>query len=223
MKFLAPGVRPANRTRRSFPRRSAPASRSVRLRPYSGWRRTPSRPGLPVRRSIPRMTAATPGPRPPSVRRETRPAGDERWRDASATRWRRPTESAEQRVSRSDSRWQTFAAHVERRRAVDAAEELQVLAHAQVFVQRKLLRHVADDLLDLPTFADDVEARNPACAARRRKDSGEHADRRGFAGPVRSKKTEDLAFAHTKGDVDRPRRSHRIGGSGSRLQPTSLP
>src|SRR5688572_31093774 len=41
-------------------------------------------------------------------------------------------------------------------------KERQVLSHCQVFIERELLGHIADRLLDLMALAADVETRDPS-------------------------------------------------------------
>ena len=49
--------------------------------------------------------------------------------------------------------------------AVDASKETDILCYRQVFVERELLRHVTDMLLDLFMLRADVVAHHGACAA----------------------------------------------------------
>src|SRR6187402_2722661 len=83
-------------------------------------------------------------------------------------------------------------------RSVDAAEELEVLAHREVFIQRELLRHVADGFLDLTSLGQHVEAGDSARAAAGRKNSSQHSDRRGFSSAIRPEESKDLTFTHAK-------------------------
>ena len=85
--------------------------------------------------------------------------------------------------------------------AVRAAEELEVLAHAEVAVERELLRHVADALRGLRPAPCAGSRRRPRGAAGGRQETAEHAKRRGLAGAVGSEQAEDLAAAHVEADV----------------------
>ena len=79
-----------------------------------------------------------------------------------------------------------------RRDLVDAAEEIYVLLHRQVFVEGETLAHVADLLLDILRFADDVETGHPPLSTAGFKDAAEHADGGRFPRPVGAEKSEDL-------------------------------
>ena len=85
--------------------------------------------------------------------------------------------------------------------AVNPAEEVDVLFHGEIVVERELLRHVADVLADLFGILGDVEAGHGAPAGGGRQQPAEHADDGGFAGAVGTQETEDLALVHLEGDV----------------------
>jgi hypothetical protein len=78
--------------------------------------------------------------------------------------------------------------------AVDATEEAQVLAHAEVVVQAEALAHVADPALHGLGVARDVDAQDVGAAARRRQQTAQHPDRRRLARAVGPEEAEDLAF-----------------------------
>src|SRR6185312_5591883 len=84
---------------------------------------------------------------------------------------------------------------------VDAAVELDVLAHGEVVVEREALAHVPDVALDRLRFAEHVVSGDRRFAARRREETGEHADGRRLAGAVRAEEAEHLARTHVEGDV----------------------
>src|SRR5665647_2011167 len=84
--------------------------------------------------------------------------------------------------------------------AVGAAEETDVLDHGQVFVEGELLRHVADSTLDALGLPADIEAADIGRPGGRVEEAAEHADRRGFAGPVGSEKAEDPAAVDLERD-----------------------
>src|SRR5258706_10679463 len=76
---------------------------------------------------------------------------------------------------------------------VDASDEIEILAYAQVLVETEALRHVPDFALDLRRLADDVVTQASAAAGVRRQQSAQHAYRRCLAAAVRTEKTEYLA------------------------------
>src|SRR6266404_4721941 len=90
---------------------------------------------------------------------------------------------------------------VDRKRAVgdgiDACDEIEVLAYAQIFVEAKALRHVADLALDFRRFADDVVTETGAVSGVRCQQSAQHAYGGRFAAAVRTEKAEDLAALDT--------------------------
>ena len=79
------------------------------------------------------------------------------------------------------------------RDAVDAADELEILAHRQVLIQAEALRHVADLALDLVGLGADVVAEAGAGAFIRRQQAAQHADRGRLAGAVRAEEAVDRA------------------------------
>ena len=76
---------------------------------------------------------------------------------------------------------------------VGAAEKADVLGDGEVLVERELLGHVADDLLDPLGLAADVEPADRGGAGGRVEKAAEHPDGRGFAGPVGPQEAEDGA------------------------------
>jgi len=71
-------------------------------------------------------------------------------------------------------------------KAVDAAEESEVLPDRQVVVEGKALRHVADAPLEPLRLARDVDPENVPDARGWTKETAEHPDGRRLAGPVRA-------------------------------------
>ena len=79
------------------------------------------------------------------------------------------------------------------RHAVDAGDEVEVLADRQVFPEREALRHVADAALDLAALLADVVAEAGAGAGVRRQQPAHDADRGRLAAAVGAEEAEDLA------------------------------
>ena len=74
-----------------------------------------------------------------------------------------------------------------------ARDEVQVLEHRQLGIRRRVLRKVADRAPAEPRLAHGIVSRNAHGPGGRRKDSGQHAERRGLPGAVGSEKAHDLA------------------------------
>jgi hypothetical protein len=87
------------------------------------------------------------------------------------------------------------------RQAVQPADEQQVLARAEVRVQRRAVRDVTEVPLRLQRRAGHVVAGYPHHAAGRRREPDQRAHRRRLARAVRPQEAEDLAAAH--GEVER--------------------
>ena len=85
--------------------------------------------------------------------------------------------------------------------AVDACKEAYVFGHRQVFVERELLRHVADVLLDLFVLRADVETGHGAGAACGLVQSCQHVHGCGLAGPICPQESEDFSTADAERDV----------------------
>ena len=73
--------------------------------------------------------------------------------------------------------------------------EDEIFVHRQLVVERKFLRHVADDVFDRFGIARDVVTIDARAAVARLQNSAEHSNDGGFAGTVRSEKSEDRSFA----------------------------
>src|SRR5262249_19609304 len=84
---------------------------------------------------------------------------------------------------------------------VDAGDELEVLAHREVVVEREALRHVADPRLDLLGFAADVEAEAGAAPGVGREQAAQHADGRGLSRAVRPEEAVDQPALDPHGEV----------------------
>src|SRR5205085_6282793 len=80
--------------------------------------------------------------------------------------------------------------------AIKARDEFQVLAHREILIQRKALRHVTDLALDPVGVAADVVAEAGALTAIGRQQAAQHADRRGLAASVRAEAAVDAAALH---------------------------
>jgi hypothetical protein len=87
------------------------------------------------------------------------------------------------------------------RDALEFAYELDVLDDFHFGVKRRGFRQVTDAAFDFHGLFLDVETGDLGTAARRGEEAGENAHRSGFAGSVRAKKTNDLAFLDLEGDV----------------------
>ena len=87
------------------------------------------------------------------------------------------------------------------RDAVDAAEEVDVLFHGQVVVERKFLRHVADVLLDGFRLRGDVQPADRRAARSGLQQAAQHANGGGFARAVRAQESEDFAAADVEIDM----------------------
>ena len=77
--------------------------------------------------------------------------------------------------------------------AVEAGDEVEVLLDGQVLVERELLGHVADPVLDGPALGAEVVAEHLALALVEGEQAAHHADRRGLARAVRAEEADDLA------------------------------
>ena len=85
--------------------------------------------------------------------------------------------------------------------AVEAGDEIEVLLDGEVLVERELLSHVADLVLDAPAFGREVEAEHLALARIEAQEAAHQADRRGLAGAVGAEETDDLAAFDADRDV----------------------
>src|SRR5947199_230073 len=85
--------------------------------------------------------------------------------------------------------------------AINRAEELEVLHHGEVAIEREGLRDVADVRAHLLAVALDVEAVDGGVAAGRDEKAAEDADERRLAGAVRTEEAEDLAARDLQRDA----------------------
>ena len=84
---------------------------------------------------------------------------------------------------------------------VDLSEKDQVLAYRQILVERKALRHVANLAFDRLGVSPHIDAQYGGIAFTRREQPTQHADRRGFAGAVRTQEAVDAAAGDLQIDV----------------------
>src|SRR5262245_20602224 len=103
--------------------------------------------------------------------------------------------------------------------AIEARDELQVLAHREILIEAEALRHVADVTLDLARLRADVVAEAGPLALVGREQAGEHADGRRLAGAVRTQEAIDRAaldlhrqVAHDLAPVERLGQTVHIDG-----------
>src|SRR5579871_5628880 len=87
------------------------------------------------------------------------------------------------------------------RQVIHTRVELQVLAHGQVLIERELLTHIANVLLDLLAFGGNVVTKYSPFARRRTQNPTEHANRRAFSGAVRAEEREDLSLLDPERNV----------------------
>ncbi len=85
--------------------------------------------------------------------------------------------------------------------AVDVGEEVEVLEHREVLVERELLRHVADAAADLLAVAGDVEPVDRRLPLGGRQQAAEDADQRRLPRAVRPQEAIDLAARHAERDL----------------------
>src|SRR5439155_26283220 len=84
---------------------------------------------------------------------------------------------------------------------VETAVELQVLIHGQLVVERKLLRHVANETFDFLGLFRHIEARDARRTAAGLEQTAQHADDRRFAEAVWAKKSKDGSLGHGEADL----------------------
>src|SRR5262249_50456224 len=85
--------------------------------------------------------------------------------------------------------------------AVDAGEEVEVLAGAEVAVERELLGHVAEPGAGRPAGPGEGRAGDPRGTLRWLQQAAEHLERRGLPRAVGAEQAEDLAATDTEADV----------------------
>ena len=91
------------------------------------------------------------------------------------------------------------------RQAVDAGEEIEILPHAQIAVERKLLGHVAQPPPGGPAGPIQVEAGHPGAAGGRAQQAAHHLERGRLARAVGAEQAEDLAAPDAKRNIRRRR------------------
>ena len=90
------------------------------------------------------------------------------------------------------------------RHAVRRCEQVQHLPDLQIIGDRRKVGHVAEDAVDLVGLIGDIEAGDLDLAVGRLLERRHHADRAGFACPVRPDEAEDMAGGDLQGQtVDR--------------------
>jgi hypothetical protein len=91
-----------------------------------------------------------------------------------------------------------------RAQPLQPAEHPQVLERREALVDRGVLAGDADQLADAVRLPGDVHPEDPGLPGVDGEQRGEHAQRGGLAGPVRTEHAEDLPLAHLEVDpVDR--------------------
>ena len=100
---------------------------------------------------------------------------------------------------------------------VQARVQLQVLAHAQLFVQREGLRHIAHAHARLNVASINGFAQQFDCALGRFQQTGEHFHGGGFAAAVGAEKAENLALVDAKAHVVHRREAAKPLGQAMRL------
>src|SRR4029077_14404972 len=76
--------------------------------------------------------------------------------------------------------------------------EDEILIHSQFIVERKFLRHVADQFLNRLQIPHDVVAAYSRCALSRLQNSAKHSDHGCFSRTARAEKTEDRSLPDRK-------------------------
>ena len=82
-----------------------------------------------------------------------------------------------------------FAGH-----AAQVGIQVQVFHHRQIFIQTKLLRHIAEHGVERAVVFDRVKAKHAGCAFIRLQQAGQHPHQRGFACAVRADQAGHIAF-----------------------------
>lgn len=87
------------------------------------------------------------------------------------------------------------------RHVVNAGDEIQIFANAEVFVVTEFLRHVADMALDIGLLGSDVIAQAGAASVVGCEQSAQHPDEGRFSRTVRAKKPVDFSAANLEVDA----------------------
>ena len=85
--------------------------------------------------------------------------------------------------------------------AVKAAIKLEVLVRRQLVIERELLRHVANETLDLLQLPGHIQAADPRQPAARLEQPAQKPYHRGLARTIRAEKAEDRALLDLEADV----------------------
>ena len=87
------------------------------------------------------------------------------------------------------------------RHFVEPRDEIQIFLDAQIFVERKFLRHVANAFFYLGALGTKIQTEATAFAAVGREQAAKHPQERGLAAAVRAEEAVNLAGPHLHGDV----------------------
>ncbi len=87
------------------------------------------------------------------------------------------------------------------RNLIQPRDEIQVFLDAQIFVERKSLRHVADVFFDLGALCAEIVAEAAAFTAVGLEQTAEHPQEGRLAAAVRAEETVNLAGSHLHGDM----------------------
>ena len=84
---------------------------------------------------------------------------------------------------------------------IDAGDEVEIFAYAQVFIEAEFLRHVADFEFDLRTLGQNIVAKARAAASIGSQQSAEQADRCCLAAAIGAEEAIDLAARDLHVDI----------------------
>src|SRR5690606_38130283 len=84
---------------------------------------------------------------------------------------------------------------------VSSREEVQVFPHLDVVVNAEVVRHVFDDAADPLRLAGDIHTVDKSSARGGAEQRGQHLDGGGFAGAVRTDKSENIAAVQVQRQV----------------------
>ena len=94
--------------------------------------------------------------------------------------------------------------------AVKVGVKIDVFIHRQIRIKPETLAHIGQMVLDGTALGRQLASRHPGTAAGRVQQAGQHPQRGGLAGSVRSHQSVDLSAAYGQGDV----RHGRMGTEG---------
>ena len=84
---------------------------------------------------------------------------------------------------------------------LELADECQILGNPHFRINRRSLGQISDALFHFERLFENVESGHRGRAAGGRQEARQHAHRRGFAGAVRSQKSDDLPSLDFKRDL----------------------